>query len=654
VVAALILSIAPPTAAQSVGDPTLTVETVATGLLQPTSMAFLGVGDLLVLQKGNGQVRRILGGVLQTAPVLDVAVHASSERGLLGIALDPAFALNRFVYLYYTESSTGQDTTSSLVEPLGNRIYRYVWDGAALVGPVLLVDLPATPGPNHDGGVIAFGPDGALYAVIGDLNRNGRLQNFPAGPDPDDTGVVLRMGRDGRGLADNPFFGAAGAGLMDRVFAYGVRNSFGLAFDPVTGSLWDSENGPGSYDEINRVFPGFNSGWEQLMGPDARDPQGLGDLWVVPGSRYADPALSWAVPVAPTGMTFVASPRFGCGYLNDLLVGDNNCGQIYRLRLNGARDDLLLTGQPLSDRVADNAGATCVSAEMDEIRFGTGFGVVTDLENGPDGRIYVVSLSRGAVYRIGPRPGASPDGDGDGAPDACDCAPADPSAYAPPGEVRGLVHSPAGLDWSPLSAAAGPGTTYSIVTAPLQALRRDRDFRAACTLAELLPGPPYTDARAPAPPGDGDLYLVRAANTCGAGPFGDASFTPDPRDLLDLMPPPPCPCAGRTGGALIRFRIAGEYLSVWIEEPAFIDRARDILAGGVSQIPLFDSLLDGTGCDPQWTWHVDPRKVRFVDSAIELCDGLPSHIEADKEYWLGTVGSYCPWTAIVEAVDDRR
>lgn len=87
---------------------------------------------------------------------------------------------------------------------------------------------------------------------------------------------------------------------------------------------------------------------------------------------------------------------------------------------------------------------------------------------------------------------------------------------------------------------------------------------------------------------------------------------------------------------------------------AFIDRAQEILAGGPSQIPIFGTLLDGRACDPQWTWHPDPRDVAFADAAIELCDGLPSHIEADKDYWLNTVGSYCPWTAVVAAVDDGR
>jgi glucose/arabinose dehydrogenase len=641
-------------AAQTVNDPRLVVEVVATGLTQPTQMAFLAERDILVLQKSDGRVRRILDGVLLPDPVLDVAVHFSSERGLLGIAVDPEFADNRRVYLYYTESATGSDTNSSGSTPLGNRIYRYTWDGAALRDPVLIVDLPATPGPNHDGGILAFGPDGALYGVIGDLNRDGKLQNFPSGPDPDDTGVVLRVDTDGRGLPDNPFFDPAmPASRMNRYFAYGIRNSFGLAFDPWTGSMWDTENGPNSYDEINRVFPGFNSGWEQIMGPDARDPQGTGDLWVAPGSRYADPAFSWASPVAPTALVFVRSPIMGCGLVGDLLVGDNNCGQISRFRLNAARDDLAFTSTALLDRVADNGGATCTSSELTEIRFGSGFGVITDLENGPDGRIYLLSLSRGTLYRIGPQTGLSTDRDGDGVDDDCDCAPSDASAFAVPREVERLRVSGSALRWESQAATAGPGTTATIVGGDLAALRRDRDYGGACTLATGA-APPFTDARALPPAGSGHHYLARAENVCGVASFGDATLEPDPRDALDAALPAACACAERGDGALIRFRIVDETLSVWITDGVFIDRALELLATGTTQIPVFQTLLDGRDCDSQWTWHVDPAAVSFTDAAIELCDGKPSHVEADKDYWLNTVGSYCPWSAVVDAVDDRR
>ena len=180
------------------------------------------------------------------------------------------FPSTPFVYLYYTQSSTAGDSSGF---PLANRVYRYTWNGSALVSPSLILDLPVVPDPNHDGGTMTFGPDGKLYIVIGDLNRDGQLQNFSAGPAPDNTGVIIRVNDDGSAPSDNPFF--ALGGNLTKYYAYGLRNSFGLAFDPITGELWDTENGPDNYDERNLVLPGFNSGWEQLMGPESRDPQGV-------------------------------------------------------------------------------------------------------------------------------------------------------------------------------------------------------------------------------------------------------------------------------------------------------------------------------------------------------------------------------------------
>ena len=645
---AFLLLAALPAAAQTVNDPGLQVEVVAGGLSQPTTMAFIGDGDILVLQKANGQVRRIIGGVLQPAPVLDVGVGSLSERGLLGIALDPDFPVNRHVYLYLTESSTGADTVG-VPGPVGNRVYRGTWDGTTLVNPTLILDLPVTPGPNHNGGVLAFGPDGALYAVIGDQNRGGKLQNLPNGAAPDNTGVIFRVDTSGAGLPDNPFFNPLlPTDPMNRYYAYGVRNSFGLTFDPVSGSLWDTENGPTEYDEINRVVPGFNSGWTQIMGPDARDPQGQGDLWVAPGSVYRDPEFSWQVPVAPTALVFPASPLVGCGQLHNLLVGDNNCGQMYRFVPNAARDALTFTSMALQDRVADNSAGIC-SAEMSEILFGAGFGVITDLENGPDGKLYVVSLSKGTVYRIGPKPGAFPDSDGDGAGDACDCAPSDAGAFGAPVEVprlRVAGAAPTTIGWDSQAAAAGTATAYTTVTGDLVSLRTDHGFPSACTLAQGSAATSLTEARPDPPAGSGYYYLVRAENTCGNGTFGEAA--------LDATLPPGCPCSALAGGALISFRIVNESLTVWVTNGPFIDRAKQLLATGTRQIPIFDTLLDGRACDPQWTWHVDPQNVSFADAAIELCDGLPSYIEANKAYWLGTVGSYCPWAAVVTSVEDRR
>src|SRR3989338_4024071 len=277
-----------------VDDPGLRVEVVAGGLDLPTTMAFIGADDILVLEKETGKDWRVQSGVLQPAAVLDVAVNFSSERGMLGIAVHPEFPAAPFVYLFYSESSSGADTDSGT--PLGNRVYRYDWNGAALVSPTLLLDLPATPSGAHSGGVLTFGPDGKLYIMMRDLDRNGQLQNYPAGPAPDDSSVILRINDDGSIPADNPF--AAQGGNLAKYYAYGVRNGFGMAFDAVTGDLWDTENGPFAYDEINRVEPGMNSGWEQIMGPDARDPQSTADLYVVPGSSYSDPEFSWFDPVA--------------------------------------------------------------------------------------------------------------------------------------------------------------------------------------------------------------------------------------------------------------------------------------------------------------------------------------------------------------------
>jgi glucose/arabinose dehydrogenase len=239
-------------------------------------MAFIDNNNILVLEKG-GQVRLVSNGVLQDKPVLQVSVDTESERGLLGIAImnsskasnDTATVStttnnNKVVFLYYTESN-GTD--------LQNRVYRYNWNGQiqSLINPTLILDLPALPGPNHDGGKLAIGPDHYLYTVIGDLNHRGKLQNIKDGPDPDNTSIILRVKpNDGSAPMDNPFIKDPN-NAMHNYYAYGVRNSFGITFDPLMGNLWQTENGAGSYDEINLVKPGFNSGWTKVMGPLSRN-----------------------------------------------------------------------------------------------------------------------------------------------------------------------------------------------------------------------------------------------------------------------------------------------------------------------------------------------------------------------------------------------
>jgi glucose/arabinose dehydrogenase len=386
-----LLSCVPFAGAQVINDPTLNLRLVVSGLNQPTAMAFIGLGDILVLQKSDGRVRRVINGVLQPGEVLDVAVDSSSERGLLGIAIHPNFPNSPFVYLYYTESSNGSDTSGSPA-PLGNRVYRYTWNGSALVAPQLIFDLPVTPGPNHNGGTMIFGPDGKLYIVIGELNRNGQLQNFSGGAAPDDTGVIFRINDDGSAPSDNPFFSQGGN--LAKYFAYGIRNSFGLAFDSVTGRLWDTENGPASYDEINLVEPGFNSGWERIMGPSSRDAQGTSDLVVFPGSHYAEPKFSWFSTVGPTGIVFMNGASLGVDFQSNVFVGDINNGNLYRFRLNPTRDGFIFTDPNLGDLVADN------NAELQEIILGSGFVGISDLKVGPDGLLYVLSFSLGRIFVV--------------------------------------------------------------------------------------------------------------------------------------------------------------------------------------------------------------------------------------------------------------
>src|SRR5687767_8291699 len=265
------------TTAPSLIDPNLRLRTVASGLSQPTSLAFIGVSDLLVLEKSSGQVIRVRPSGQTT--VLDLAVNSGSERGLLGIALHPDFPATPHVFLYWTESTTGGDTSVLSQTPLlGNRVDRFVWNGSQLTFAATLIRIRAIQQDagqpergNHDGGVLRMGPDRKLYVFVGDLGRRGNLQNLPCGPTtfyncppaavtPDDqfggpapdnahlSGVVLRLNLDGTAPSDNPFF-ASGAAMggdvgaaIQKIFSYGHRNSFGMAFDPAGGSLWLQEN----------------------------------------------------------------------------------------------------------------------------------------------------------------------------------------------------------------------------------------------------------------------------------------------------------------------------------------------------------------------------------------------------------------------------
>jgi glucose/arabinose dehydrogenase len=380
----------PPT----ISDPNVRVEKVITGLEMPTSMAFLDNDDIIITQKDNGRVRLVSNGILQPQPILQVPVVNNSERGLLGVAIaNTTNSTTKTVFLYYTEPA---------VEQVKNRIYRYEWNGTGnLSGGQLIVDLPGEPGPNHDGGKIGIGPDRMLYAVIGDLNRDGMLQNVIEGPPPDDSSVVLRVDYNGNG---DGFASLSGGGAnLNKYYAYGIRNSFGFDFDPLTGILWDAENGPAQFDEINIVLPGFNSGWNRVMGPIGREGITTEDLVQLQGSHYADPVFSWLRSEGVTDIEIFNSSSLGERYTYNMFVGDYNNGNLYFFTINSNRTGLDLEGiAGLEDLVADN------NEELNAVIIGRGFsGGITDIETGPDGYLYILTLA-GDLYRI--VPGAPPAG----------------------------------------------------------------------------------------------------------------------------------------------------------------------------------------------------------------------------------------------------
>ena len=371
----------------TINDLNLKVETVATGLALPTTMAFIGPNDILVLEKNKGTVQRIVNGLMLAEPLLRVNVSSEVERGMLGIATSQDNQTGKSnVFLYYTESEGG--------EPVASRLYRYELTNEKLVNPVLLLDLPAVPGPRHNSGNIMIGPDKNLYVSVGDLDGHITLaQNVKGASGLDGSSSILKITQDGKAVGQ----GMLGeSGISEKYYAYGLRNSFGMDFDPVTGKLWDTENGASYGDEINFIEPGFNSGWLQVQGM-APDNFNIEDLENFQGKgNYSDPEFVWTDTVGPTAIKFFGSDRLGNQYKNDIFVSDITQGNIYHFDLTGNRTNLILDGL-LADKMSNN------STENRDIIFGEGFGGISDLEVGPyDGYLYVVSLGHGNIYRIVP------------------------------------------------------------------------------------------------------------------------------------------------------------------------------------------------------------------------------------------------------------
>jgi glucose/arabinose dehydrogenase len=377
----------------SVNDTSLTVEQVAGGLISPTTMAFLDEDTILVLEKDNGRVRVIEDGELQPEPLLDVAVANDGERGMLGSAVSRENDTTTYVFLYFTESGGGVDGDDMQgVPPAGNRLYRYELQGNQLVNPTLLLDLPALPGPRYNGGPVLIGPDNNVYVIIGDVGgHTAMVQNFENGPGADGTSGILRVGKNGE--VPEPIIGTGA--FAKYYFAYGMRSSYGMDFDPMTSVLWDTENGTPFVDEINLVNAGFNSGWKIVQGMVPPD-YNLTDLVMFnEESHYSNPEFTWTEPVNPTALEFLNSSALGQQYENDMFVGDISNGTIYRFELNENRSAFALEGT-LDDTVANTP------EEAEDVIFGTGFGGITDIKTGPDGYLYILSFVDGTLFRVVP------------------------------------------------------------------------------------------------------------------------------------------------------------------------------------------------------------------------------------------------------------
>ena len=383
------------------------------------NMAFLGVNDLLVLEDTKGKVFRIMNGQIVEEPLLDFPAY--TPDGLTGIAALKLQNGSPYVFLYLNEAPTkpGKDVgTPEEVEILnqtlgydreGDRLYRYELIDNKLVNPKLLLQIPDKTRnifhENHHGGEVLIGPDNNVFVAIGDIDgfdhpdSRTKAQNYQNGTDPDGRAGIIAITQDGNVVDGKGILGNEDA--LDKYYAYGIRNSFGMDFDPVTGNLWDTENGPNYGDEINLLGPGSNSGWSKVQGFWEPDGEERGEENLAPNDlvdfegkgKYTPPKFVWNSTVAPTALKFFNSDKFGEKYQNDMFVGDINTGNFYHFDLNDYRTELALY-DPLDDKIADKR------EELEKVIFAKGFNGIVDLQVGPDGYLYI--LSNGSIFRIRP------------------------------------------------------------------------------------------------------------------------------------------------------------------------------------------------------------------------------------------------------------
>jgi len=334
-------------------DAGFSVEEVLGDLDVPVFFDFAPDGRIFFNEYETGNVRVVSADLeLAVEPVAhfdDVQVYF--ERGFLGLELDPDFTENHYLYVYYS-STDGHHKLVRITEQ----------DGAAAEIVYLRDDLPMEGTGNHNGGPIVFGPDGSMYLSIGEMVQYDLAQDVET-----DFGKIHRMDRDGVPLSDNPF------GADNTVWAYGLRNTFGLAFNPLDGQLYGSENGPTVDDEVNLLRPGVNYGWP---------------LWTgMPGADgFEDALITWNPNICPTGIAVYCGSNYPAEYLGDLFMGNCNEGRVRRLELS-------TDGRAITDEDGEWWIQPLDGLTYEQTYFG-----VLDVVNGPDGNIWF-STALG-IYRF--------------------------------------------------------------------------------------------------------------------------------------------------------------------------------------------------------------------------------------------------------------
>ena len=324
-------------------------ETTISGLSNPTAMAIAPDSRIFICQQG-GALRVVKNGTLLATPFVTLSVDATGERGLLGVAFDPDFLVNQYVYVYYTTSAS----------PVHNRISRFTANGdvAAAGSEVVLMELENLSATNHNGGAIHFGKDGKLYAAIGEnaVSSNSQTLN-------NRLGKILRINKDGTIPTDNPFYGTA-TGDNRSIWALGLRNPFTFGVHPLTGRLFINDVGQSTWEEINDGEAGGNYGWPATEGP-TNDPQ-----YISPIHYYAN---NNAVECAIAGGAFYSPEvrQFPSLYLDSYFFSDLCGGWIRRLNTSNQSND-----------------------------FATALSNPVDLLTGHDGSLYYLMRGGGVLRRV--------------------------------------------------------------------------------------------------------------------------------------------------------------------------------------------------------------------------------------------------------------